>query len=136
MDDLTVDGLEDPHLFADAYALARRHCLGTFFTVTPVSSTICSGWVLDPSHRIASMIRAGLRVTIATDDAMFFRTDIWREYREGLTALGGAAERSRPASPSRVWRRRRRPRGGLSWGACHRWLSMARTVPRAPAPAA
>jgi adenosine deaminase len=136
MDDLTVDGLEDPRRFADAYALARRHglrtCahvgetpranlddvrfvlddlavdridhgyrivddpalvaraldLGKFFTVTPVSTTICSGWVLNPSHRIAAMIRAGLRVSIATDDAMFFRTDIGREYREGLTALG------------------------------------------------
>lgn len=140
MDDLTVDGLEDPRQFADAYVLARRHglrtCahvgetpsatlddvrfvlddldvdridhgyrivddsrlvarardLGRFFTVTPVSTTICSGWVLDPNHRIAAMIRAGLRVTIATDDAMFFRTDIGREYREGLTALGFGPE--------------------------------------------
>jgi adenosine deaminase len=136
MDDLTIDGLEAPRQFADAYALARRHglrtCahvgetpsaalddvrfvlddlavdridhgyrivddpglvarardLGRFFTVTPVSTTICSGWLLDPSHPIAAMIRTGLRVTIATDDAMFFRTDIGREFREGLTALG------------------------------------------------
>lgn len=136
MDDLTVQGLEDPRQFTDAYALARRHglrtCahvgetpqatlddvrfvldelavdridhgyrivddpalvaraldLGKFFTVTPVSTTICSGWALDPSHRIAAMIRAGLRVTVATDDAMFFRTDIGREYREGLTSIG------------------------------------------------
>jgi adenosine deaminase len=136
MDDLTIEGQEDPRQFADAYAMARRHGLRTcahvgetpkstledvrfvldelavdridhgyrivddpalmaraldlqkFFTVTPVSTTICSGWPLDPSHRIAAMIRAGLRVTIATDDAMFFRTDIGREYREGLTAMG------------------------------------------------
>jgi adenosine deaminase len=136
MDDLTIDGLEAPRQFANAYALARRHglrtCahvgetpsaalddvrfvlddlavdridhgyrivddpglvarardLGRFFTVTPVSTTICSGWLLDPSHPIAAMIRTGLRVTIATDDAMFFRTDIGREFREGLTALG------------------------------------------------
>lgn len=140
MDDLTVDGLEAPRRFAEAYALARRHglhtCahvgetpradpddirvaldelsvdridhgyrivddpalvaraldLGRFFTITPVSTTICSGWTLDPDHRIAAMIRAGLRVTIATDDAMFFRTDIGREYREGLTALGFGAD--------------------------------------------
>jgi adenosine deaminase len=140
MDDLTIDGLEDPRQFADAYVLARRHGLrtsahvgetpratlddvrfvlddlavdrvdhgyrivddpdlvaraldlGTFFTVTPVSTTICSGWSLDPGHRIAAMIRAGLRVTVATDDAMFFRTDIGREYRESLTAMGFGRE--------------------------------------------
>ncbi|HEY8526367.1 MAG TPA: adenosine deaminase [Acidimicrobiales bacterium] len=140
MDDLTVDGLEAPRRFAEAYELARRHGLrtcahvgetpraepenvrvaldelgvdridhgyrivddtdlvaraldrGTFFTVTPVSTTICSGWTLDPDHRIAAMIRAGLRVTVATDDAMFFRTDIGREYREALPALGFGAD--------------------------------------------
>ncbi|MBA8817575.1 adenosine deaminase [Microbacterium halimionae] len=65
-------------------ALAR----GIAFTATPVSTTICSGWVLDPSHRIRAMIDAGLKVTLSTDDALFFRTDLGREYREGLTLLG------------------------------------------------
>ncbi|MDF2555697.1 MAG: add, partial [Microbacterium sp.] len=27
-------------------------------------------------------------VTVSTDDAMFFRTDVGREYREGLAAMG------------------------------------------------
>ncbi len=154
MDDLTLDGREDPRQFAAACALARRHglrtCahvgetpgasmddvrfvleelavdridhgyrivddpvlvaraleLGTFFTVTPVSTTICSGWELNSGHRIAAMIRAGLRVTIATDDAMFFRTDIGREYREALPALGfgtGAAARIARAGVEAAW---------------------------------
>ncbi|MDQ1129869.1 adenosine deaminase [Microbacterium sp. SORGH_AS_0888] len=58
------------------------------FTVTPVSTTICSGWTLDEGHRIRAMIDAGLRVAVSTDDAMFFRTDLGREYREGLAAMG------------------------------------------------
>jgi adenosine deaminase len=34
------------------------------------------------------MIDAGLPVAVSTDDAMFFRTDLGREYREGLAAMG------------------------------------------------
>lgn len=62
------------------------------FTVTPVSTTICSGWHLDEHHRIRAMIDAGLRVAVSTDDAMFFRTDLGREYREGLAAMGVEAD--------------------------------------------
>lgn len=32
MDDLTIEGLEDPRQFADAYALARRHGLRNLST--------------------------------------------------------------------------------------------------------
>lgn len=67
-------------------ALARER--DVVFTVTPVSTTICSGWTLDEGHRIRAMIDAGLRVAVSTDDAMFFRTDLGREYREGLAAMG------------------------------------------------
>ncbi|MCX6503192.1 MAG: adenosine deaminase [Microbacterium sp.] len=67
-------------------ALARER--DVVFTVTPVSTTICSRWTLDEGHRIRSMIDAGLRVAVSTDDAMFFRTDLGREYREGLAAMG------------------------------------------------
>jgi adenosine deaminase len=89
LDDLAVDRIDHGYRIVDDPGLvARARDLGRFFTVTPVSTTICSGWLLDPSHPIAAMIRTGLRVTIATDDAMFFRTDIGREFREGLTALG------------------------------------------------
>ncbi|MDX2376053.1 hypothetical protein M4I32_04480 [Microbacterium sp. LRZ72] len=89
MHDLRVDRidhgyrvLDDPDLVAEA----RES--GIAFTATPISTTICSGWHLDPAHRIRGMIDAGLNVTVSTDDAMFFRTDIGREYREGLVALG------------------------------------------------
>lgn len=93
VDDLAVDRIDHGYRIVDDPSLvARALDLGTFFTVTPVSTTICSGWPLDPSHRIATMIRAGLRVTVATDDAMFFRTDIGREFREGLTAMGFGKE--------------------------------------------
>ncbi|MGO2112613.1 MAG: adenosine deaminase [Pseudoclavibacter sp.] len=74
--------VDDP----DALGLARERGIG--FTVTPVSTTICSGWTLDPHHRIRAMIDAGLPVAVSTDDAMFFRTDLGREYREGLRAMG------------------------------------------------
>jgi len=74
--------VDDP----DLVALARERDVA--FTVTPVSTTICSGWTLDPDHRIRRMIDAGLRVAVSTDDAMFFRTDLGREYREGLWAMG------------------------------------------------
>ena len=74
--------VDDP----EVVAYAREH--DVVFTVTPVSTTICSGWTLDPGHRIRAMIDAGLRVAVSTDDAMFFRTDIGREYREGLADMG------------------------------------------------
>ena len=78
--------VDDP----EVVALARGR--GIRFTVTPVSTTICSGWTLDPAHRIRRMIDAGLAVAVSTDDAMFFRTDLGREYREGLLAMGVDAE--------------------------------------------
>ena len=73
--------VDDPSVVA--LALER----GIGFAVTPVSTTICSGWTLDPAHRIRRMIDAGLPVAVSTDDAMFFRTDLGREYREGLLAM-------------------------------------------------
>jgi len=74
--------LDDPELVAEARERQLPFC------ATPVSTTICSGWRLDPGHRIARMLEAGLAVNVSTDDAMFFRTDIGREYREALPALG------------------------------------------------
>jgi adenosine deaminase len=74
--------VDDP----DVLALARERGIG--FATTPVSTTICSGWSLDEHHRIRAMIDAGLAVSVSTDDALFFRTDLGREYREALPALG------------------------------------------------
>lgn len=93
---LGVDRVDHGYRIVDdpgVVELARER--GTGFTVTPVSTTICSGWSLDPGHRIRAMIDAGLPVAVSTDDAMFFRTDIGREYREGLTAMGVDAATAR-----------------------------------------
>jgi adenosine deaminase len=43
---------------------------------------------MTPDHPVAQMIRAGLNVTLSTDDPTFFRTDIGREYAEALPAMG------------------------------------------------
>jgi adenosine deaminase len=58
------------------------------FACTPISTTICSGYKITPQHPVAAMVRAGLNVSFSTDDAVFFRTDIAREYTEALPALG------------------------------------------------
>ena len=57
------------------------------FTCTPRSTAMLSGWAFTPEHRIAQMIRAGLPVTFATDDAVFFKTDIGLEYRQAIPAF-------------------------------------------------
>jgi len=96
MHDLGVDRIDhgyrvmdDPDLVAEARERRLPFC------ATPVSTTICSGWQLTPDHRIARMVEAGLAVNVSTDDAMFFRTDIGREYREALPALGTDADAAR-----------------------------------------
>ncbi|QHC68066.1 adenosine deaminase [Rathayibacter sp. VKM Ac-2759] len=89
LDELRVDRIDHGYrILDDPDLVARARDSGIGFTTTPISTTICSGWTLDPSHRIAAMVRAGLRVTVSTDDAVFFRTDLEREYREALPALG------------------------------------------------
>lgn len=65
---------------------------GVPFTCTPFSTRMLSAWQLTPEHRIATMIREGLPLSLATDDAVFFRTDIGREYSEALPAMGFGAE--------------------------------------------
>jgi adenosine deaminase len=72
----------------DADVLARLLDEQVPLTCTPSSTEILSQWHPSPDHRIARMIAAGLNVTLATDDAVFFRTDIGREYREWLPAMG------------------------------------------------
>jgi adenosine deaminase len=72
----------------DASALAVAKASGVAFTCTPVSTRVLSGWAFDADHRIARMVRAGLPVSFATDDAVFFQTDIGTEYREAIVAMG------------------------------------------------
>ena len=72
----------------DLEVLAYVRDAGVPFTCTPHSTRLLSGWTFTPDHRIAQMVRAGLRVTFATDDAVFFDTDIGLEYTRALPALG------------------------------------------------
>lgn len=94
MDVLNVDRIDHGYMIVeDAELTARARDSQIPFACTPVSTTICSGWTLDPSHRIATMVREGLNVSFSTDDAVFFRTSLAREFQEALPALGlGLAE--------------------------------------------
>jgi adenosine deaminase len=65
------------------------------FTCTPYSTAVLSGWPPSPDHPVAQMIRAGLNVTLSTDDPTMFRTDIGREYAEALPAMGFGPEVAR-----------------------------------------
>jgi adenosine deaminase len=89
MDLLKVDRIDHGYMIVeDADLTARARDNQIPFACTPVSTTICSGWTLDPSHRIARMVREGLNVSFSTDDAVFFRTSLAREFQEALPALG------------------------------------------------
>lgn len=74
--------VDDPDL------LERMRQRGTPFTCAPHSTRELSGWPFTPEHRIARMVRAGLVVTVSTDDPVLFKTDIGREYTEALPAMG------------------------------------------------
>ncbi|WES62823.1 adenosine deaminase [Microbacter sp. GSS18] len=82
----------------DPEALDAVAATGIPFTCTPHSTDMLSSWEFTPEHRIAKMIRAGLPVSLATDDAVFFKTDIGLEYTAALPAMGfGAADAARIA---------------------------------------
>ena len=96
IDVLGVDRIDHGYrVVDDPDLLARVVDLQIPFDATPVSTTICSGWTLDPDHRLATLIASGANVNISTDDALFFRTDLGREYREGLVAFGVDAPTAR-----------------------------------------
>jgi adenosine deaminase len=89
IDVLEVDRIDHGYrVVDDPSALERAQEAGIPFASTPVSTRVLSGWAFDPDHRIARMIRAGLTVSFSTDDAVFFRSDIGREYVEALPAMG------------------------------------------------
>ncbi len=89
IDVLQVDRIDHGYrVVDDPAALKRAQEAGIPFASTPVSTRVLSGWPFTPDHRIAQMIRAGLTVSFATDDAVFFRSDIGKEYREALPAMG------------------------------------------------
>jgi adenosine deaminase len=76
------------HVLDDPAVVEAARELQIPFTCTPYSTQVLSGWAMTPDHRIARMVRAGLNVTLSTDDPTFFRTDIGREYAEALPAMG------------------------------------------------
>ncbi|WP_396667243.1 adenosine deaminase [Microbacterium sp. R86528] len=86
---LNVDRVDHGYrVVDDAVALEKVAASGVAFTCTPHSTDMLSSWQFTPDHRIAQMIRAGLPVTFATDDAVFFKTDIGKEYTVALPAMG------------------------------------------------
>ena len=99
IEELGCDRLDHGYRIVDDPAiveLARERGIG--FAATPLSTTICSGWQIDAAHRIRRMIDAGLAVNVSTDDAMFFRTDIGREYTDGLRLMGVSADEAKQIS--------------------------------------
>ena len=89
VDVLGVDRVDHGYRVMDDPALVERARVSQIpFNATPVSTRVLSQWEFSPDHRIAQMVRAGLKVTFSTDDAVFFSTDIGREYREAIPAMG------------------------------------------------
>ena len=89
------------HVLDDPAVVELARDLQIPFTCTPYSTQVLSGWAMTPEHPIAQMIRAGLNVTLSTDDPTFFRTDI----------AGSTPKRCRP------WDSGRTLRGGSHWPA-------------------
>ena len=90
----------------DAEVFARLSGDRVPLTCTPHSTRVLSGWQFTPQHRIAAMIAGGLEVTFSTDDAVFFRTDIGREYTDVLPAMGfgpDVAKRISLAGAAAAW---------------------------------
>ncbi|MDZ8171394.1 adenosine deaminase family protein [Microbacterium xanthum] len=93
LDHLDVDRIDHGYRAVDdpdvlAYLIAS----GTHVACTPISTQVLSGWAPSPDHRIATLIREGVPVSFSTDDAVFFRTDLGREYVDGLTGMGFGPE--------------------------------------------
>ncbi len=89
MDVLRADRIDHGYRIVDDPQLtARAREAGLHFATTPWSTTICSGWTIDTDHRIRRMIDAGLSVSLSSDDAVFFRTSVGREFREALPLMG------------------------------------------------
>ena len=89
LDDLGCDRIDHGYRAVDdREVFARLLDRQVPLTCTPHSTRVLSGWPFEPDHRIAAMIAGGLNVTFSTDDAVFFRTDIGREYTDVLPAMG------------------------------------------------
>jgi adenosine deaminase len=76
------------HVVDDEARTAAARTRRIPFASTPRSTQFLSGWPLDETHRIATMIRAGLRVSLATDDQVFFRTTLREEFEHVGLGMG------------------------------------------------
>lgn len=107
LDVLGVDRIDHGYRAVDdPEVLARLVDCQVPVTCTPSSTRILSQWEPSPDHRIARMIEAGVNVTISTDDAVFFTTDIGREYVEWFPVMGvtaDAAKRISLAGANAAW---------------------------------
>lgn len=96
LDDLACARIDHGyHVLDDPAVVERARALQIPFTCTPFSTRVLSGWEMTPDHPVARMLRAGLNVTLSTDDPTFFRTDIGREYAEALPDMGFGPEVAR-----------------------------------------
>lgn len=70
------------HVVDDPALVARCRDLGIHFTCCPSTSGITSPWkdISAPDHAIRQMIKAGLKVSIHSDDPPMFGTDLANEY--------------------------------------------------------
>ncbi|RKR74954.1 adenosine deaminase family protein [Frondihabitans australicus] len=76
------------HIVDDEALVAEARDRRIPFTCTPRSTKFLSGWPLDEKHPIADMLRAGLTVTLATDDQVFFRTTLREEFEHVGLGMG------------------------------------------------
>lgn len=79
-----VRAIEDPALVRD---LAEREITLECCPGSNIALGIYPDW---PSHPIARLADAGVRVTVSTDDPPFFHTDMTREYERLSSAFGWA----------------------------------------------
>jgi len=77
------------HVVDDPALVARCRERGTFFTCCPSTSGITSPWkdLSAPDHAIRQMVKAGLNVTINSDDPPMFGTDLANEFVRVATEM-------------------------------------------------
>ena len=90
LDVLVVERIDHGyHVVDDPALVARCRERGTYFTCCPSTSGITSPWkdLAAPDHAIRQMIKAGLNVTINSDDPPMFGTDLANEFVRAATEM-------------------------------------------------
>lgn len=83
------------HILADAAVVRRALDEGLYFTCCPTATARVYGWPDLSRHPIGGMVKAGLNVTLNSDDPTMFHTDIGREFVDLCTALDYGPEQVR-----------------------------------------